>query len=83
MRAASKVCHTWYTFPERTVDPQKDQEAKFLTADYRHMYYILCNAASRALDAMPEGAEDSAAAAEILKKALEEAEELYIETTED
>ena len=54
-----------------------------MTADYRHMYYILCNAASRALDAMPEGAEDSAAAAEILKKALEEAEELYIQTTED
>ena len=47
------------------------------------MYYILCNAASKALDAMPEGSEDSAAAADILRKALEEAEELYIETTED
>ena len=40
-----------------------------MTADYRHMYYILCNAASKALDAMPEGAEDSAAAAEILRQA--------------
>ena len=54
-----------------------------MTADYRHMYYILCNAASRALDAMPEGGDDSTAAAEILRKALEEAEELYIQTTEE
>ena len=54
-----------------------------MTADYRHMYYILCNAASKALDAMPEDGGDTADAAAILRKALEEAEELYIQTTED
>ena len=47
------------------------------------MYYILCNAASQALDAMPEDGGDAADAAAILRKALEEAEELYIQTTED
>ena len=49
--------------------------------DYQHMYHILCDAASRALDAMPETAGNEQARA-ILQGALEEAEELYI-TAED
>lgn len=48
-------------------------------ADYKKMYYILCDAASRALDAL---AKDPEAAAAILQRALDEAEEKYIETTE-
>ena len=46
-------------------------------ADYRRMYYILCDAASRAIDAPPE------AVRQILQQALEEAEELYIDTADD
>ena len=45
--------------------------------DYQKMYYILCDGASRALDVLPERTEE---AARILQKALDEAEERYIET---
>ena len=48
--------------------------------DYKTMYYILCDAASRALDALPA---DPEAAAALLQKALDEAEEKYIDTSED
>lgn len=51
-----------------------------IMADYKKMYYILCDAASRALDALPEDPEAAAAA---LQKALDEAEEKYIETAEE
>ena len=48
--------------------------------DYQKMYYIVCAAASKALDALPG---DGAAAAKVLQKALEEAEEIYIQTCGD
>ncbi len=43
-------------------------------ADYQKMYYIVCFAASRAIDAPPDEAR------RILRAALHEAEELYIDT---
>ena len=49
-------------------------------ADYQKMYYILCAAASKALDALSGNVED---AARILEQALAEAEEMYIETADD
>lgn len=45
-------------------------------ADYQRMYYILCHAASVAIDMPP------AEAKRILHQALEEAEEIYIRTCE-
>ena len=48
--------------------------------DYQKMYYIMCDGGSRALDALPD---DVAAAMEILQNALEEAEEVYIQTSDD
>ena len=48
--------------------------------DYQKMYYIMCAAASKALDTLPG---DGAAAAEVLQKAMEEAEEVYIQTCGD
>lgn len=50
-------------------------------ADYQKMYYILCSAASKAMDTLPENPENSAGLF-ILKEALEAAEECYIETDE-
>ncbi len=49
-------------------------------ADYQKMYYILCQAADKALDMLPE---DAAEVRRVLQRALEEAEEKYIETAED
>ena len=49
---------------------------------YAKMYHILCAAASEALDEMPETAEN-ATAAKTLREALEEAEEIYLETAEE
>ena len=49
--------------------------------DYQRMYCILCVAASGALDLLPDSRE-TAAARELLQRALWEAEELYIGTTE-
>lgn len=43
-------------------------------ADYQKMYYIICAAASKAIDAPPEEAK------RILQTALYEAEDLYIRT---
>ena len=51
-------------------------------ADYAKMYYILCAAASEALDALPRTPENEAAAA-LLREALEQAEEVYLETAGD
>ena len=48
-------------------------------ADYAKMYYILCAAASEALDRMPQ-TEENEAAARILQTALEQAEEVYLDT---
>ena len=48
---------------------------------YQHMYHILCDAASRALDILPETAACEQARG-ILEKALEEAEECYISAEE-
>ena len=45
--------------------------------DYQKMYYVLCAAASKTTDAPPEEAK------QILQKALYEAEEIYIRTSED
>lgn len=43
-------------------------------ADYQKMYYIVCDAASRAIDAVPDEAK------RLLQKALLEAEDVYIHT---
>ena len=51
-------------------------------ADYQKMYYILCDAASRALDALPKTAENEPVRT-LLQKALDETEELYISAPED
>ena len=51
-------------------------------ADYAKMYYILCAAASEALDRLPETPENEAAA-QILQEALEQAEEVYLDTAEE
>ena len=46
-------------------------------ADYQKMYYLLCNAASKAIDAQPEEAK------EILQTALYQAESVYICTCKE
>ena len=46
-------------------------------ADYQKMYYLLCSAASKAIDAPPEEAR------RLLQKALDEAEEIYLYTREE
>ena len=51
-------------------------------ADYAKMYYILCAAASAALDALPETAENETAV-RILCGALWAAKKVYLETTEE
>ena len=43
-------------------------------ADYQKMYYLICSAASKAIDAPPEEAK------RLLRAALYEAEEIYIRT---
>lgn len=49
--------------------------------DYQTMYHILCAAASRALDELPEG-ENTNVGRKVLQDALYEAEELYIRSGE-
>lgn len=51
-------------------------------ADYAKMYYILCAAASEALDLLPQTPENEAAA-QLLQAALEKAEEVYLDTAEE
>ena len=51
-------------------------------AEYQKMYYILCDGASRALDALPDTPETQAARL-MLQEALYAAEELYISAPED
>ena len=46
-------------------------------ADYQKMYYILCRAVDKALDVLPGAGEQ---ARQILQRAMEEAEEKYIDT---
>ena len=46
-------------------------------ADYQKMYYLLCSAASKAIDAPPEEARL------LLQNALDEAEEIYLHTREE
>ena len=48
---------------------------------YQHMYHILCDAASRALDLLPER-DVCEQARSILQKALEKAEDCYINAEE-
>lgn len=45
--------------------------------EYQKMYYIICAAASKAIDAPPEEAK------QILQTALYEAEDIYIRTCEE
>lgn len=45
-------------------------------ANYQKMYYILCNAASKAIDMPPMEAK------RFLRQALEEAEEIYIQSVD-
>ena len=49
-------------------------------ADYQKMYYILCRAVDKALDILPEEALE---VRRVLKQALDQAEEKYIDTAED
>ena len=51
-------------------------------ADYQKMYYILCASASKALDVLPD-TPDTQSARLLLQEALDEAEELYIDTADD
>ena len=48
--------------------------------DYQKMYYILCDAVSKALDLMPTSPN---AAVQILRLALDHAEDIYVETAPD
>ena len=50
--------------------------------DYQRMYAILCAAASAALDALPDTAENVRGRL-LLQTALYDAEEIYIDQTED
>lgn len=50
--------------------------------DYKRMYFLLCAAASDALDVLPESGENQRGR-ELLKKALLQAEAIYIEGAED
>ena len=50
--------------------------------DYKAMYHILCAAADRAVTLLEEQ-ENSFLAEDILKAALLQAEEIYIETADD
>ena len=50
--------------------------------DYKKRYYILCQAASAALDVLPESP-DTEKARQILSTALNEAEDKYIETDDE
>ena len=50
--------------------------------DYQKMYYILCRAASDALDALPD-TEENQAAKTLIQEALLEAEEIYISASEE
>ena len=49
--------------------------------DYQKMYYILCRAASDALDVLPD-AEENQAARSLIQEALFEAEEIYISASD-
>ena len=51
-------------------------------ANYQKMYYILCDSASKALDALPDTPETRPARL-LLQEALDEAEELYIVAPDD
>lgn len=46
-------------------------------ADYQKMYYLICDAASKAIDAQPEEAK------KILQAALFQAENVYIRTCKE
>ena len=50
-------------------------------ADYRHMYAILCAAASEALDRLPDTPETAEGRA-LLQRALFAAEEAYMESAD-
>lgn len=50
--------------------------------DYKHMYAILCNAASEALDYLPENT-DTMISRKLLQDALYETEKLYIQNAEE
>ena len=50
--------------------------------DYKKMYHILCAAASEALDELPDEPAN-AAGRETLQTALNEAEDVYIETADE
>ena len=50
--------------------------------DYKKMYCALCAAASEALDLLPES-EENRAGRDVLQKALDEAEEIYIATADE
>ena len=57
------------------------KDRRQIMPDYQKMYHILCDAAARALDALPETVSEEAARF-ILQQGLLEAEELYIRAEE-
>ena len=64
-----------------SLDWQNTREETLFMPDYQTMYHILCAAASRALDELPE-AENTNTGRKVLQDALYEAEELYIRSGE-
>lgn len=60
-----KICYNLVALEVRTM------------VDYQKMYYILCRAASDAIDILPEN-DDNQEVRQLLQNALLEAEELYI-----
>ena len=58
------------------------QQGGDIMTDYRKMYYTLCAATSTALDLLPEN-EETWQGRDVLQKALDEAEEIYITTDEE
>lgn len=50
--------------------------------DYQKMYYILCRAASDAIDKLSE-TEENQEARQLLQAALLEAEEIYVSSSEE
>ena len=71
-----------YSFvDERTRVCYRGGEVMDMT-DYRKMYLVLCDAVSKALDELPDEPAN-AAGRDILQSALNQAEDIYIDTAED
>ena len=74
--------HQLYSFIDERVRMCYGEGEVMDMPDYKTMYHILCAAASAALDELPDGPEN-AAGRDILQNALNEAEDIYIETADE